>query len=713
MRLLTIFTVAASAYGQSPEFADLGSSSSSSWKKPTNLDTATPYYPNSPGGTPETESGNPLDFNAPPVGTDDTALERATGLITSEARFPLATSGRYIVDRLGGRVKWACVNWHGAHQQSYVMGGLNKQPLKRLAERIASLGFNCVRLTYSTEAVVKNPIVPWDRVTANPELYNKTFLECFDAVVDALTQAKVMMIINNHMNRAGWCCNIDQDEGLWYNEDYNASTWLWSVVTLAKRYSKNKWVVAHDLRNEPHTVDGVQIAWGNGDPATDYLMAMTKAGNAVLQADPGALIVIEGLCFGMELRFLQQQPVKLDIENKVVYEVHNYQEFQFTTLFTSHFFAWSFVRRITGLVVCVLTGLMMLTIYSCHRLRWPWAPRGVFLVTFGSWTTIFSLGLFMGAVLTYHYYSKYCNFIANLDVLPWIYRTGFFTCFGVVLLLIGFVRFGVFGQHYSRMCSPGGRNIRMSDEDYSDDGTFDTDEEGAEVLSTGSSISEGSEPDFACFRAFVRAKVKHEGGPCCFKGTRSLRLVKERVFGRHWRSQRLPRPEWDCGICLIWQLFCGLPAFLILLGVLWYYALNAPLYKALEDELDSKWGFVLHDGNDYTAPVWMGEFGAGQKGTYWVNFVEYLSKRDLDFAYWPLNADKLAEGYFDDWGGWHPYPNGAQWDEDTYSILDEDYYTVRAPWRVLDLRPLMDSPAGAVMNSQPCQRDVLGRVCGG
>ena len=70
-------------------------------------------------------------------------------------------------------------------------------------------------------------------------------------------------------------------------------------VTLAKRYAGNPAVVGFDLRNEPHTPAGDTYAqgatWGTGDASTDVRLAYEQAGNAILAADPGALIFCEGI----------------------------------------------------------------------------------------------------------------------------------------------------------------------------------------------------------------------------------------------------------------------------------------------------------------------------------------------------------------------------------------------------------------------------------
>jgi endoglucanase len=60
---------------------------------------------------------------------------------------PLSTSGRFIVDAHGKRVRLAGVNWYGAHLG--VAPGLDRTDRRSLARRIAGLGFNSVRLPFS------------------------------------------------------------------------------------------------------------------------------------------------------------------------------------------------------------------------------------------------------------------------------------------------------------------------------------------------------------------------------------------------------------------------------------------------------------------------------------------------------------------------------------------------------------------------------------
>lgn len=67
--------------------------------------------------------------------------------------FELSASGRYLVDGCGNRYKMMGVNWYGASDSWQLPNGLDKQPLSRIAALIKQMGFNAVRLPFSTQAI--------------------------------------------------------------------------------------------------------------------------------------------------------------------------------------------------------------------------------------------------------------------------------------------------------------------------------------------------------------------------------------------------------------------------------------------------------------------------------------------------------------------------------------------------------------------------------
>jgi endoglucanase len=209
---------------------------------------------------------------------------------------PLHTSGRWIEDAKSKRFKLASVNWYGADEADYVVAGLDRQPLAAIAKRIADYGFNSVRLPWSNELVEKNPIVADARLAANPELRGRHALEVLDAVIAALAHEGIVVILDNHVSTAIWCCANGDVNALWYNGAYPESSWLADWKTIAKRYADQPAVVAADLRNELRG----SVTWGSGDPTTDWRLAAKKGGDAVLSVNPNLLVIVEGLGYSLD-----------------------------------------------------------------------------------------------------------------------------------------------------------------------------------------------------------------------------------------------------------------------------------------------------------------------------------------------------------------------------------------------------------------------------
>jgi endoglucanase len=114
-------------------------------------------------------------------------------------------------------------------------------------------------------------------------------------------------------------------------------------------------------------------------------------------------------------------------------------------------------------------------------------------------------------------------------------------------------------------------------------------------------------------------------------------------------------------------------------------------YSDLAIELGSWWGFLLVEGEPYTAPIWLGEFGtcntgpdciAGDTadGAWFSTFIEYLNAGDIDWAYWPLNgtmarADDREYGAVD-WFG----VIDETWSEPSLPELLEELQTIQPAW---------------------------------
>lgn len=267
---------------------------------------------------------------------------------------PLVTREAEIVDRDGRRVRLKAVNWFGAESGAFVVGGLDKQPLDRLARTIRAGGFNTVRLPWSNELVERDPRVEDRDLAANPALKGQRALAVFDAVVDALGRQGLMVVLDNHRSRGDWCCDEAHGDGLWHTPTYPESAWLADWKTMAARYKARPFVIAAELRNEirPDPPLGLKPVWGGGDPATDWRAAAMRGGEAVLAVDPRLLIVVGGIDYQTHLSGVREQPVTFSVPHRLVYAAHDYawdrtaDELKDPALFAKGSMArWDFVRQ--------------------------------------------------------------------------------------------------------------------------------------------------------------------------------------------------------------------------------------------------------------------------------------------------------------------------------------------------------------------------------
>jgi endoglucanase len=240
---------------------------------------------------------------------------------------PLSTSGRFIVDAHGKRVRLAGVNWYGASEDMGVPAGLDCVDRNTLAELIAKQGFNCVRFPFSLWMTEQTTPVADEYLLRNPDLHGSTPLEVYDACVKALTDQGLIVILNCHLLDFGWCCSNDDTNGLWFNDRWPVTKFTAAWQDITRRYAANPLVAAMDIKNEPRhaTVGGAALgpAWGSA-VETDFAVMYTTVGNLIHEINPNLLIICEGLNYAGDLTGVASHPVKLTEPNKIVYSMHDY-----------------------------------------------------------------------------------------------------------------------------------------------------------------------------------------------------------------------------------------------------------------------------------------------------------------------------------------------------------------------------------------------------
>ncbi len=233
---------------------------------------------------------------------------------------PLRTQGKQIVDATGRRVRLTSVNWYGFDQKEFVVGGLDQAPLDTIVAQLKEIGVNSVRLPWANETLERDPLLADYAVAANPRFKGKHAMEVMDAVIAALARAHILIVLDNHMSNADWCCSETDNNGLWYNREYPETSWLRDWKAMAGRYRKQPWVIGADLRNELRS----SAAWGGSNPALDWHAAAERGGKAVLAANPKLLIMVESPEYSTNFTGFDKLPVTLPVAHRLVYSPHAY-----------------------------------------------------------------------------------------------------------------------------------------------------------------------------------------------------------------------------------------------------------------------------------------------------------------------------------------------------------------------------------------------------
>ncbi|KAL8142434.1 hypothetical protein V2J09_015466 [Rumex salicifolius] len=243
---------------------------------------------------------------------------------------PLHRDSRWVVDENGSRVKLACVNWP-SHLEAVVAEGLSKQPISVISQMIKTMGFNCVRLTWPLYLATNDSLAS---ITVrqsfqgiglsesiaglqanNPSIVDLSLLDAFQAVVSGLADNNVMVILDNHLSKPGWCCNRYDGNGFFGDQFFSPDLWVKGLARMASLFNGQPYVVGMSLRNELR---------GPKQNINDWYRYMQRGAEAVHSANPDVLVILSGLSFDADLSFLQNRQVKLSFSDKLVFEVHWY-----------------------------------------------------------------------------------------------------------------------------------------------------------------------------------------------------------------------------------------------------------------------------------------------------------------------------------------------------------------------------------------------------
>lgn len=268
------------------------------------------------------DHGGETDSGMPSISVTDVVVSEGNpGHVSGGA---LSTLGNQIVDESGLAVRLAGVNWFGFETTNFAPHGLWSRGYVEMMDQMKAEGFNTIRLPFSDELFEAGSTPNGIDFSQNPDLEGLAGIEIMDRIVAQADEIGMRVILDHHRSEAG---NSANESGLWYSDKYPESVWISNLTALARRYASNPAVVGIDLHNEPHG----PATWGDGS-ANDWRLAAERAGNAVLEANPDLLIIVEGVetassgsyWWGGNLSNAGELPVRLNVPNRLVYSAHDY-----------------------------------------------------------------------------------------------------------------------------------------------------------------------------------------------------------------------------------------------------------------------------------------------------------------------------------------------------------------------------------------------------
>ena len=248
---------------------------------------------NEPAATTST-SGSSGNSSSDPVSNPDPA--RNTEGVAGDDW--LTTEGSHIVDMNGTEVWLTGCNWFGYNTGTNLFDGVWNCNLKDTLKSIADHGFNVMRVPMSAELLLQWKNGEYPRANYNnaynEELNSMNSLEIFDYVLSLCEQNGMKVIIDIHSAKTD---ASGHNHPVWYNGDITEDDFVEALSWCADRYKNNDTIIGYDLKNEPHgkASETPHAIWNDSDSPDNWKKVAERAGNAVLDANPHALIIIEGI----------------------------------------------------------------------------------------------------------------------------------------------------------------------------------------------------------------------------------------------------------------------------------------------------------------------------------------------------------------------------------------------------------------------------------
>lgn len=285
----------------------------------------------------ETDTRTADEDETPPHAEDNSVADTGADIdveVPPPASGFLHVEGNRLMDDDENEARLTGVNWFGFETSNLSPHGLWTRDYRSMLTQIRDLGFNTVRIPWCN-AMMRDGAATSSINTYGPDAYDgtdpmngdledKSPIEVLDLVVTAAAELGLKVMLDNHSRSPDGY----MEEDLWYTDDCAEAQWIEDWVALAERYRGETAVIAFDLNNEPHD----SATWGTGIAATDWAMAAQRCAIEIQKVNPDVLIVIEGVeevsgdgyWWGGNLSGVQDWPIRIPVQDKLVYSAHEY-----------------------------------------------------------------------------------------------------------------------------------------------------------------------------------------------------------------------------------------------------------------------------------------------------------------------------------------------------------------------------------------------------
>lgn len=271
----------------------------------------------------------------------------------------LHAEGSRLYDMNGNEVWLTGANWFGFNCTECVPHYLWSGDIDDMVRDIADHGVNVLRLPVSTELLYNwmvgdpDPIgsvnpnddpnypINVDLINADGSIANSQ--QTFDVLLAKCKKYGVKCFIDIHSPESN---NSGHNYGIWYGKSFKGrdgktvevttDVWIETLAWCADHYKNDDTLIGFDLKNEPHSKYGggpVDAIWDNSDAPNNWRKAAEDCANAILEKNPHALILIEGVegfeghgaWWGGNLRGVKKYPViPTSGTSQIVYSPHDY-----------------------------------------------------------------------------------------------------------------------------------------------------------------------------------------------------------------------------------------------------------------------------------------------------------------------------------------------------------------------------------------------------